>query len=382
MPERILTKRRRLLAAASALPFLSAFTSARAQVPQDVVLTNVSYDPTRELYKAINAAFAEALEGQDRRDGDGQAVARRLGQAGARGDRRARGRRGDAGAGRRHRRHRARRPSCLPEDWQTRLPNNSVALHLDHRVPGAQGQSRRASRTGTISRKPGVQVITPNPKTSGGARWNYLAAWGYELDRTNGDEAQGDASSSQAIYQERAGARHRRARLDHDLRAARHRRRADRLGERGLPRSCEEFGADKFEIVVPSISILAEPPVALVDGNRRQAAARARWPRPISSSSTRRRRRRSSPSNFYRPRQARGGRSGRPRRASRSSSCSPSTRSSAAGPRRRPSISPTAALRPDLQAVEQSGRRDERTPLVSRSAAAGPQARAPCPASG
>ena len=74
MSERILTKRR-LLAVASALPVLSAFASARAQAPQDVVLTNVSYDPTRELYKAINEAFARQWQAKHRPEGDGPHVA-------------------------------------------------------------------------------------------------------------------------------------------------------------------------------------------------------------------------------------------------------------------------------------------------------------------
>ena len=108
-------------------------------------------------------------------------------------------------------------------------------------------------------------MITPNPKTSGGARWNYLAAWGYALQ--------------EAGRQRGEGARLRRARsiknvpvLDSGARgstttfvAARHRRRADRLGERGAPRRARNSAPDKFDIVVPSVSILAEPPVAVVD---------------------------------------------------------------------------------------------------------------------
>ena len=96
---------------------------------------------------------------------------------------------------------------------------------------------RRASRTGAIWSRPASQVITPNPKTSGGARWNYLAAWAYADAEVRRRRGQGRATSSRALFQQRAGARHRRARLDHDLRPARHRRRAARLGERGLPRA-------------------------------------------------------------------------------------------------------------------------------------------------
>ena len=89
------------------IPAVLLATAALCQpAGADTTLLNVSYDPTRELYKAVNSAFAATLEGQDRRDGDGQAVPRRLRRAGARGDRRPRRRRGDAGARRRHRRHR------------------------------------------------------------------------------------------------------------------------------------------------------------------------------------------------------------------------------------------------------------------------------------
>ena len=81
-------------------------------------------------------------------------------------------------------------------------------------------------------------MITPNPKTSGGARWNYLAAWGYALEQSKGDEARARDFVGEALS-ERAGARLRRARLDDDVRAARHRRRAGRVGERGAARGGE-----------------------------------------------------------------------------------------------------------------------------------------------
>ena len=124
MPERILTRRRRLLAAASALPFLSAFTSARAQVPQDVVLTNVSYDPTRELYKAINEAFArqwQASTGQKvtvRASHGGSGKQARSVIDGLEADVVTLALAGDIDAI-------ARESRRLPENWQSRLPNNS-----------------------------------------------------------------------------------------------------------------------------------------------------------------------------------------------------------------------------------------------------------------
>ena len=124
------------LAVALALGLALPVTAAHA----DTTLLNVSYDPTRELYQEFNAAFAEHWKAQDRRDGHHQAVARRLGQAGARGDRRPRGRRRDAGARLRHRRASPTNGKLLPADWQKRLPQQLRALHLDDRVPGPQGQ--------------------------------------------------------------------------------------------------------------------------------------------------------------------------------------------------------------------------------------------------
>ena len=269
MSERILTKRR-LLAVASALPVLSAFASARAQGPQDVVLTNVSYDPTRELYKEINEAFARQWKAET-----GEKVTVRASHGGS-------GKQArsvidgleadvvtlalaadiDAIAASRKR---------LPENWQSRLPQQLLALHLDHRVPGAQGQPeghqglgrpRQAGRPGRSRRI---------PKTSGGARWNYLAAWAYALDaRTASDEASGARSSSRRSIKNVPV-------LDTGARGS-----TTTFAQRGIGDVLlaweneaflilQEFGADKFEIVVPSLSILAEPPVALVDADRRQA---------------------------------------------------------------------------------------------------------------
>jgi ABC-type sulfate transport system substrate-binding protein len=121
------------------------------------------------------------------------------------------------------------------------------ALHLDHRLPGAQGQSQGHQGLGRPgqARRLGDHA---NPKTSGGARWNYLAAWGYALKQPAA-ASEGEGVRRRSTSQ-RAGARFRRARLDRDLRRARRRRRAAGLGERGLL-SLKEFGADKFDIVYP-----------------------------------------------------------------------------------------------------------------------------------
>ena len=223
---------RRLLAAAA---LTAASFGMTATAYAQTSLLNVSYDPTRELYRGLQPGLREVLEGGDGRDRDHQAVARRLGQAGARGDRRPA----------RPTSSRSRSPTT-----STRSPSSGKliadglaeapaaqqrAVHLDHRVPGAQGQPEGASRTGTTWSKPGVAVITPNPKTSGGARWNYLAAWGYALQQAGRRRGQGARSSWRKLFKNvpvlDSGARGSTTTFV----AARHRRRAARLGERGVP---------------------------------------------------------------------------------------------------------------------------------------------------
>jgi sulfate/thiosulfate transport system substrate-binding protein len=261
MPERILTKRRRLLAAASALPFLSAFTSARAQVPQDVVLTNVSYDPTRELYKAINEAFAKQWQAST-----GQKVTVRASHGGS--GKQARSvidgleadvvtlaLAGDIDAI-------ARESKRLPENWQSRLPNNASPYTSTIVFVVRKGNPKAIKDWPDLARN-GVSVVTPNPKTSGGARWNYLAAWAYEADRTNGDQAAA-RKFVDAIYRNVPV-------LDSGARGSTTTFAQRAVGDVAISWENEaflilqEFGADKFEIVVPPFSILAEPPVALVD---------------------------------------------------------------------------------------------------------------------
>ena len=162
---------------------LSIAAAAAASPPRraahaDTTLLNVSYDPTRELYQDFNAAFAQALAGEDRREGHDQAVARRFGQAGAHRDRRSRGRRRDAGARLRHRRDRATSRSCCPPTG--RRDCRTTARRTRRRSCSSCARAiRKAIKDWDDLVKPGISVITPNPKTSGGARWNYLAAWGY-----------------------------------------------------------------------------------------------------------------------------------------------------------------------------------------------------------
>ena len=169
----------------------SSSTSLLAASP--TTLLNVSYDPTRELYEEINVAFRRRWEPAHGPAHD-QPVARRLGQAGPLGHRRPRGRRRDARAFGRHRRDRVE-GGPPARDWQARLPQEQRSLTPRRSSSSCARATRRRSGTGTTSRRAGVAVITPNPKTSGGARWNYLAAWGYALKRPGGSERRRASSS-------------------------------------------------------------------------------------------------------------------------------------------------------------------------------------------
>jgi sulfate/thiosulfate-binding protein len=261
MSERILTKRRRLLAAASAVPVLSTFASARAQSPQDVVLTNVSYDPTRELYKAINEAFArqwQASTGQKvtvRASHGGSGKQARSVIDGLEADVVTLALAGDIDAI-------ARESKRLPENWQSRLPNNASPYTSTIVFVVHKGNPKAIKDWPDLARQ-GVSVVTPNPKTSGGARWNYLAAWAYELDRNEGEQAAA-RKFVEAIYRNVPV-------LDSGARGSTTTFAQRAVGDVAISWENEaflilqEFGADKFEIVVPPFSILAEPPVALVD---------------------------------------------------------------------------------------------------------------------
>ena len=264
--------RRRLLAGAAALSSL-AFTSVHAQTPKDVELTNVSYDPTRELYRALGEAFTK-----DWLSRTGQKVTIRSSHGGS--GRQARSvidgleadvvtlaLAGDIDAI-------ARESKRLPENWQTRLPNNAAPYTSTIVFVVRKGNPKGIKDWSDLA-KPGVSVMTPNPKTSGGARWNYLAAWAYELDRTKGDQASA-RKFVEAIYKNVPV-------LDSGARGTTTTFAQRAIGdvlinwENEAFLTLQEFGADKFEIVVPPFSILAEPPVSLVDvvvdkrGTRKEA---------------------------------------------------------------------------------------------------------------
>lgn len=158
----------------------------------------------------------------------------------------------------------AQKTGKIPADWQKRLPNNSspytsTIVFLVHKG------NPKGIRDWDDLAKPGISVVTPNPKTSGGARWNYLAAWAYGDRKFGGDPTKTQAFVA-AIYKNASV-------LDTGARGA-----TISFTQRGIGDvliawendaflSLAEFGADKFEIVLPSLSILAEPPVSIVDGN-------------------------------------------------------------------------------------------------------------------
>ncbi|MBU6526371.1 sulfate ABC transporter substrate-binding protein [Methylocystis sp. MJC1] len=226
-------------------------------------LLNVSYDPTRELYKQINPAFAadwkaktgETIELQASHGGSG-AQARAV-IDGLNADVVTLALAADIDAI-------ATKTGKVPADWQKRLPNNSSPYTSTIVFLVRKGNPKAIKDWDDLA-KPGVAVITPNPKTSGGARWNFLGAWGYGLDKFKGDEAK-TKDFVKAIYKNAPV-------LDTGARGS-----TITFAQRGLGDvliaweneaflALQEFGANKFEIVAPKISVLAEPPVAVVEAN-------------------------------------------------------------------------------------------------------------------
>ena len=308
------------------------------------------------------------MEGRHRRDGDHPAVAWRLGQAGPRGDRRARGRRRDAGARKRHQRHRreVRQDQCR---LAHALPNNSAPYTSTIVFLVRKGNPKGINDWGDLI-KDGVAVITPNPKTSGGARWNYLAAWAWANEQVRRRRSQDQGIRRQPL-QPCAGARHRRARLDRDLRPARASATCCWPGRtRPIWRSTNSAPTSSTSSIPPT-SILAEPPVAVVDANvdakgtRKVAEAYLEY--LYSAEGQTHRRQEPLPSV-----QARAGAGRAISPSCPRSSSSPSTiRSSAAGRRRSPPFRRRRHLRPDLQAGPVSRRRSAMTTAHAAAARGG-----------
>jgi sulfate transport system substrate-binding protein len=238
-----------------------ALTGAFAlAAPRPATLLNVSYDPTRELYDEYNAAFAKHWEGKT-----GQKVTIE---------------KSNGGSGKQSRAvidglpadvvtlalaydidAIAEKSKLLPADWQKRLPNNSSPYTSTIVFLVRKGNPKGIKDWDDLV-KPDVKVITPNPKTSGGARWNYLAAWAYELNRGK-DEKKTREFVAKLFKNVRV--------LDAGARGS-----STTFVERGIGDvfisweneaylAIKEHPADKLEVVNPSLSILAEPPVAVVE---------------------------------------------------------------------------------------------------------------------
>jgi sulfate/thiosulfate-binding protein len=243
------------------LNILLALSLAAAADAKEIKLLNVSYDPTRELYQEYNAAFAKYWKAKT---GDDVIVSQSHGGSGKQALSVLNGLEADvvtlalaydidaiAQQGR-----------LLPADWQKRLPDNSTPYTSTIVFLVRKGNPKNIKDWNDVV-KPGVVVVAPNPKTSGGARWAYLAAYAYALDQYGHDDARARDFVKQ-LYKNVPV-------LDSGARGS-----TTTFVERGIGDvllaweneahlAIKEFGADKFEIVTPPLSILAEPPVAVVD---------------------------------------------------------------------------------------------------------------------
>jgi len=267
-----------LLAALAAVlvPILAA-TAPSPSRGGEVALLNVSYDPTREFYADFNRAFAEhwaketGQEVEIQQSHGGSSKQARSVIDGLEADVVTLALAYDIDAI-------ALRAQLLPADWQQRLPKNSAPYTSTIVFLVRRGNPKSIRDWGDLE-KPGVEIITPNPKTSGGARWNYLAAWAFALKRELGDlQALSDPSAAARVEAAQAKAREFVAGLlrkvpvlDSGARGA-----TTTFVQRGIGDvlltweneallAVKELGADKVETVVPSFSILTEPPVAVVD---------------------------------------------------------------------------------------------------------------------
>lgn len=238
----------------------SATATSKSESGKSIELLNVSYDPTRELYQGFNkdfAAYWKEKSGQTvtvKQSHGGSGSQARSVMDGLEGDVVTLALAYDIDA--------ISKKKLLPEDWQKRLSNNSTPYTSTIVFLVRKGNPKKIKDWDDLKRK-GVSVITPNPKTSGGARWNYLGTWGYALKKNNNSEEKAKEFVSQLYKNVEV--------LDSGARGA-----TTTFVEKGIGDvliaweneallSQKELGKDKFEIVTPSISILAEPPVAVVD---------------------------------------------------------------------------------------------------------------------
>jgi sulfate transport system substrate-binding protein len=239
---------------------LAAFFAAAGAAAKTIELLNVSYDPTREFYADYNAAFAKYWKA---RTGDDVVIRQSHGGSGAQARSVIDGLQADvvtlalaADIDNLH-----AHGDLLPADWQSRLPQNSAPYTSTIVLLVRQGNPKNIRDWDDLVR-PGVSVIAPNPKTSGGARWAYLAAWGYAERRFGSKDKAREFVA--ALYRNVPV-------LDSGARGSTITFAQKEIGDVLLAWENEaflaqrEFGAGKFETIIPSASILAEPPVAVVD---------------------------------------------------------------------------------------------------------------------
>ena len=252
-------------------------------------LLNVSYDPTRELYRAFNEAFAKYWAAKS----GGQKITFRQSHAGSGAQARSviDGLEADVVTlALAYDVEAISKAGLITPGWIKFLPNNSAPYTSTIVFLVRKGNPKGIKDWNDLV-KPGIQVITPNPKTSGGARWNYLAAWEYARQQNGGSDAKAREFVARAV-QERAGARFRRTRIDDDVHGARHRRRAARMGERSVPGARRSEGQGRHRRAVD------QHPCRAVGGGRRQGGRSARDARRracLSRVSCTRRRGRRSP---------------------------------------------------------------------------------------
>jgi sulfate/thiosulfate-binding protein len=256
--------------AACVIATLSGCSGGGDSAKNEVALLNVSYDPTRELYRAIDAGFAADWKAKT-----GQTLNIKMSHG---------------GSGKQSRAvidgleadvvtlalsydidNIAAKTKKLPADWQARLPDNSAPYYSTIVFLVRKGNPKKIHDWNDLVR-PGVSVVTANPKTGGGARWNYLAAWGYGRKQGGSDAAAQDFVTK--LYNNVPV-------LDSGARGS-----TTTFVERGIGDvllaweneaylAQAELGKGQFEIVVPPLSILAEPPVAVVDGNAKKHGTEA-----------------------------------------------------------------------------------------------------------
>ena len=253
------------------LKLLLVLSLATAAGAKEVKLLNVSYDPTRELYREYNAAFAKYWKAKT---GDDVLVNQSHGGSGKQAQSVINGLEADVvtlalaydiDAI-------AQQAKLLPADWQKRLPNNSTPYTSTIVFLVRKGNPKQIKDWDDVV-KPVVSVVTPNPKSSGGARWAYLAAYAYALESYGHDDAKAKDFITK-LYKNVPV-------LDSGARGSTITFAKNGIGdvllawENEAHQAIKEFGADKFEIVTPSLSILAEPPVAVVDKNAKRHGTEA-----------------------------------------------------------------------------------------------------------